>query len=273
MHKPTVSDTGHMQAGRHTDRTVIVTGAASGIGRGVALRFGEEGADVVVADLRRDPKRGERYDTEAKVPTDEFLSDETPGDGTFVETDVADPESAKSMTEETVESYGGIDVLVNNAGIQIPGDSQATTIADWERSIGVDLDGAFYCAKYAIPSLRASEGQIINVGSVRGFEGGGGPSYAAAKGGVVNLTRDLATELGPANVRVNCIDPGYVETPLQDYLTEEDVERSADHTLLLRFGLPRDVGDAAVFLASEEAGFITGVNLPVDGGWLAHSGL
>ena len=96
---------------------------------------------------------------------------------------------------------------------------------------------------------------------------------AAAKGAVVNLTRDLATELGPADVRVNCIDPGYIETPLQDYLTDEDVERSADHTLILRFGLPRDVGDAAVFLASEEAGFITGVNLPVDGGWLAHSGL
>jgi NAD(P)-dependent dehydrogenase (short-subunit alcohol dehydrogenase family) len=258
---------------RHADRKVIVTGAASGIGRGIALRFGEEGANVVVADVRRDPKRGERYDADATVPTSELLTDETPGDGTFVECDVSEPESAASMVETAVETYGGVDVLVNNAGIQIPGDSRTTDIAEWERSIDVDLGGVFYCAKYAIPHLKASEGQLINIGSVRGFEGGGGPSYAAAKGGIANLTRDLATELGPANVRVNCIAPGYVKTPLQDYLTEEEIERSADHTLLPRFGLPRDIGDAAVFLASEEAGFITGVNLPVDGGWLAHSGL
>jgi NAD(P)-dependent dehydrogenase (short-subunit alcohol dehydrogenase family) len=262
-----------MQADRHADRSVIVTGAASGIGRGVALRFGEEGANVVVADLRREPKRGDRYDTDERVPTDELVSRETPGDGTFVETDVADPGDAEAMVEATVETYGGVDVLVNNAGIQRIGDSQTTSVEDWRRSIAVDLDGAFYCAKYAVPHLTESEGQLVNVGSVRGFEGGGGPPYAAAKGGIVNLTRDLAAELGPANVRVNCINPGYVETPLQDYLDDEDVEAAADHALLPRFGLPRDVGDMAVFLASEEASYVTGANVPVDGGWLAHRGV
>jgi NAD(P)-dependent dehydrogenase (short-subunit alcohol dehydrogenase family) len=262
-----------MQADRHADRTVIVTGAASGIGRGVARRFGEEGANVVVADVRREPKRGERYDTDAETPTDELVSAETAGEAVYVETDVSDPDDAAAMVDEAVAAYGGIDVLVNNAGIQLLGDSQALTVDEWERSLAVDLDGVFYCAKAAIPHLRAAEGSIVNVGSVRGMEGGGGPAYAAAKGGVVNLTRDLAVELGDANVRVNCVNPGYVKTPLQDYLTDEDVADSREHTLLPRLGLPEDVGDAAVFLASDEASYVTGVQLPVDGGWLAHSGL
>jgi len=262
-----------MQADRHTDRTVIVTGAASGIGRGIAHRFGEEGANVVGADLRREPKQGDCYDTDATVPTAERISEETPGDGIFVETDVSDPESVEAMVETAVETYGGVDVLVNNAGIQVIGDSQTTDIDDWHRSLDVDLSGVFYCSKYAIPHLKERSGQLINIGSVRGYEGGGGPSYAAAKGGVINLTRDLAKELGPDGVRVNCINPGYVETPLQDYLTEGDIEKSREHTLLPRFGTPEDIGDVAVFLASDEASFMTGVNVPVDGGWLAHSGL
>ncbi|GGN88626.1 SDR family NAD(P)-dependent oxidoreductase [Haloarcula pellucida] len=262
-----------MAADRHADRTVIVTGAASGIGRGIAKRFGEEGANVVVADVRRDPKQGEKYDTDVTIPTDELVNEETSGDAAYVETDVGDPENVEAMVETAVDTYDGIDVLVNNAGIQIVGDSQTTSVEEWQRSIDVDLSGAFYCAKYAIPHLVEREGQIINVGSVRGFEGGGGPPYAAAKGGVVNMTRDLAMELGEENVRVNCINPGYVETPLQDIVTEEDMAKSREQTLLPRFGTPEDVGDAAVFLASDEAGFITGANLPVDGGWLAHSGL
>lgn len=258
---------------RHEDRTVIVTGAASGIGRGIAKQFGEAGAAVVVADVRSDPKQGERYDTDVTTPTDELLEEQTPGTGTYVETDVSEPESVASMVETAVDTYGGIDVLVNNAGIQVVGDSQTTDIEAWHRSLDVDLSGVFYCVKYAGPHVREREGQIINVGSVRGHEGGGGPSYAAAKGGVVNLTRDLATEFGPDDVRVNCIDPGYVKTPLQDYLSEQDIEDSREHTLLPRLGTPEDIGDAAVFLASDEASFITGASIPVDGGWLAHSGL
>lgn len=262
-----------METLRHEDRTVIVTGAASGIGRGIAKRFGEEGAAVVVADVRREPKQGERYDSDATTPTAELVSEETPGEGVYVETDVSDPESVASMVETAVETFGGIDVLVNNAGIQVVGDTQTTEIEEWHRSLGVDLGGVFYCAKYAVPHITEREGQIINIGSVRAHEGGGGPSYAAAKGGVVNLTRDLATELGEEGVRVNCIDPGYVKTPLQDYLSERDIEDSREHTLLPRFGTPEDIGDAAVFLASDEAAFITGATVPVDGGWLAHSGL
>jgi NAD(P)-dependent dehydrogenase (short-subunit alcohol dehydrogenase family) len=262
-----------MPGERHADRTVVVTGAASGIGRGIARRFGTEGANVVVADVRREPKQGARYDSEVTTPTDLVIAEETPGEATYVETDVGDPDSVAVMVDAVVDAYGGIDVLVNNAGIQIVGDSQSTTIEEWQRSIEVDLSGAFYCAKFAVPHLVERQGQIINIGSVRGFEGGGGPPYAAAKGGVVNMTRDLAMELGEDGVRVNCINPGYIETPLQDINTDEDVAKAEEHTLLPRFGKPEDVGDAAVFLASDEASFITGANLAVDGGWLAHSGL
>jgi NAD(P)-dependent dehydrogenase (short-subunit alcohol dehydrogenase family) len=258
---------------RYGDRTVVVTGAASGIGRGIATRFGEEGANVVVADLQREPKRGERYDTDVTTPTDGLITDGTPGDATFVEADVSDPDSAAAMVEAAVAAYGGVDVLVNNAGIQIVGDSQSTTVEEWQRSIEIDLSGAFYCTKFAVPHIVERDGQILNIGSVRGFEGGGGPPYAAAKGGVVNMTRDLAIELGEDGVRVNCINPGYIRTPLQDINTDEDVVKAENHTLLPRFGTPEDIGDAAVFLASDEASFITGANLAVDGGWLAHSGL
>jgi NAD(P)-dependent dehydrogenase (short-subunit alcohol dehydrogenase family) len=258
---------------RHGDRTVIVTGAASGIGRGIARRFGAEGANVVVADIRREPKQGARYDSDVSTPTDVLISEDTSGDGTYIETDVGDPDSVAAMVEGTVDRYGGIDVLVNNAGIQILGDSQSTSLDEWHRSLDIDLSGPFYCVKFAGPHLVEREGQIINIGSVRGFEGGGGPSYAAAKGGIVNMTRDLAIELGADGVRVNCINPGYIKTPLQDINTDDDVAKAEEHTLLPRFGTPEDVGDAAVFLASEEASFITGANLAVDGGWLAHSGL
>jgi len=262
-----------MSGERHADRTVVVTGAASGIGRGIARRFGMESASVIVADVQREPKQGARYDSDVTTPTDLVIAEETPGEATYVETDVGNPDSVAAMIEAAVDTYGGLDVLVNNAGIQIVGDSQSTTIGEWQRSIEVDLSGAFYCAKFAVPHLVERQGQIINIGSVRGFEGGGGPPYAAAKGGVINMTRDLAMELGEDGVRVNCINPGYIETPLQDINTDEDVAKAEEHTLLPRFGKSEDVGDAAVFLASDEASFITGANLAVDGGWLAHSGL
>lgn len=259
-----------MQSDRHEGRTVIVTGAASGIGRGIARRFGEEGAHVVVADVRRAPRQGTYYDTSVTTPTDEVIVNETSGDAIYVETDVSDPQSVESMVDRARDEYDRLDVLVNNAGIYIGGNSQEITVEEWQRLLSIDLDGVFYCAKYAIPYLTETQGHIINVGSVHANEGGGGPPYASAKAGVQNLTRDLAVELGEEDVNVNAINPGFIETPIQDYLSQEEIDETLEHTLLPRGGQPEDIGDAAVFLASDEASFIHGEAVHVDGGWTAH---
>lgn len=259
-----------MIANRHLDRTVLVTGAASGIGRGIATRFGEEGANVVVADVRREPKQGEYYDTDIEQPTDKKITQETDGTGLYIETDVSDPDSVSNTVDEVVKEFGQLDVLINNAGIYVPGSSQEISTEDWQQVIDVNLTGHFNCAKYAIPHLVESEGHIVNMGSVMASEGGAGPSYTSAKAAIVNLTRDLAVELGEASVNVNAICPGFVETPIQDYQTEESLQTQLDHTLLPHGGVPRDIGDAAVFLASKEASFIHGTTLYVDGGWAAH---
>lgn len=259
-----------MIANRHIGRTVLVTGAASGIGRGIATRFGEEGANVVVADVRREPKQGEYYDTDIEQPTDKKITQETDGMGLYIETDVSDPDSVSNTVEEVVKEFGQLDVLINNAGIYVPGSSQEMSTEDWQQVIDVNLTGHFNCAKYAIPHLVESEGHIVNMGSVMASEGGAGPSYTSAKAAVVNLTRDLAVELGEASVNVNAICPGFVETPIQDYQTEESLQTQLDHTLLPHGGVPRDIGDTAVFLASKEASFIHGTTLYVDGGWAAH---
>lgn len=259
-----------MIANRHAGRTVIVTGGASGIGRGIGKRFGQEGANVVVADVRRAPKQGEYFESDAERPTDELIRAETDGDATFVETDVSSHEAAEAMVEDAVDAYGSVDVLVNNAGTFTPGDSQEVDPEQWNEMIGVDLDGTFYCSKYAVPHLKDASGHIINLGSVHSSEGGGGPPYAAAKGAIPNLTRDLAVELGEDEVNVNAICPGFVETAIQDFHTEQSMQAELDHTLLPRGGTTEDIGDAAVFLASEEASFVHGQSVYVDGGWSAH---
>ena len=257
---------------QHVDRSVIVTGAASGIGRGIALAFAEAGANLVIADVRREPRQGTHYVTDVTEPTDTVAREEHDVAVEYVETDVSDPAAVERMIEAAVEAFGGIDVLVNNAGIYIPGTSQELSLEDWERVRSVNLDGAFYTARAAVPHLRRSGGCLLNVASVHAFQGGGGPPYASAKAGLVNLTRDLAVELGPDGVTVNAICPGFVETAIQDYLSDADIQAAREQTLVPRFGTPADVGSLAVFLSSEEASFIHGEAIAIDGGWSAHRG-
>jgi NAD(P)-dependent dehydrogenase (short-subunit alcohol dehydrogenase family) len=262
-----------MQADRHAGRSVIVTGGSSGIGRGIALRFAEEGADVAIADVRREPKQGKRFETEVETPTDAMIDAEHAGEAIYVETEVSDPDAAAAMVDATVDAFGGVDVLVNNAGIYIPGDSQELSPAEWDEVLGVDLDGTFFCAKAAIPQLRERSGAIVNIGSVHASEGGAGPAYPSAKAAVVNLTRDLAVELGDDAVNVNCICPGFVKTAVQDYHTEESLRREMEErTLLPEVADPEDIGDVAVWLASDEASFVHGETIYADGGWTAHRG-
>jgi len=259
-----------MSSDRHAGRTAIVTGASSGIGRRIALQFAEEGANVVCASRSNEPHQGRHHDTDLERPTEVVIQEDYEGDASFVSTDVSDPDAVEHLIEATVDRFGAIDVLVNNAGVFVEGDSQETTVEDWQFMLSVDLDGTFYCCKYAIPHLKESSGHIVNIASVNATEGGSGPAYAAANAGQVNLTRDLAVELGPHDVNVNCLSPGYVKTPIQDYQDEESIQISREHTLLPELGEPEEVATVVTFLASEEASYVHGADIYVDGGWAAH---
>lgn len=250
-------------------RVALVTGAASGIGRGIAIECAREGAKVVVADVQEMPKRGKYHERDTTTTTAAEI-EALGGEALFVRTDMADTDEVAHLVQAAVEAYGRLDIVVNNAGIYIPGDSQSLAVADWDRLVGINLRGVFLATKFALPHLRASPaGRIINISSVHAYGGGGGPAYASSKAGLINLTRDTAVEAAADGVTVNAVCPGYIETAIQDYLSEEDIEIARKGTPLPRFGTPRDIGRACVFLASDDAEWITGAALPVDGGWLA----
>jgi NAD(P)-dependent dehydrogenase (short-subunit alcohol dehydrogenase family) len=253
---------------RHDGRTVIVTGAAEGIGRRMATRFAEEEADVAIADIRHEPKTPERFGLdEARLPTDELIEEEYGQDAIYVETDVSDPDSVENLVEETASTFGGIDVVCSNAGTFSEDDATETLDIDgWEGIIDVNLSGMFHCAKYAMPYLKESSGDIVNTGSNAGNQGGFGPAYSSSKGGVLNLTRDLAVEFGGDGVNVNAIAPGFTRTPMGAQIDEPTVMNILSEVPKGRLGRPQDIADAAVFLASDEADHITGHILYVDGG-------
>lgn len=251
-------------------RVAIVTGGSTGIGRGIAKRLAEDGVNIVTASRSREPRQGEHYQTDLTTPTDELVREKYGVDSLFVETDVSEEDAIKNLIAETIDEFGRLDHLINNAGIIIPGDSQETSVEDWETVVDVNLKGYFMTAKYAVPHLVDSpQGRIVNLSSVNAFFGGAGPSYAATKAGIVNLTRDLAVELAPNDVTVNAVLPGVIKTPMQDANDEETHRRQREKTPLSRLGEPADCANAVSFFCSEEAEWITGANLLVDGGYLA----
>ncbi len=251
------------------DRVCIVTGGSSGIGRGIALEFAREGARVVVVDRQEAPLRGKYHETDVTTPTVAEI-EKLGAQGIFLQTDVADETQIADAIQQTVEHFRGLNILVNNAGIHIPGGSQDISIADWDQVVGVNLRGVFMSTKLAIPHLKKSKfGRIIQIASVHAYGGGAGPAYAPAKAAVVNMVRDIALEVGQYGITVNAICPGYIETSIQDYLTPDQIEEALEKTALPRFGLPRDIGRACVFLASDDAEWITGASLLVDGGFAA----
>ena len=248
------------------DRISIVTGGSSGIGRGIALEFAREGARIVIADIQDTPLQGKYHEVDVTTPTVQEIEN-LGAQGIFIKTDVSDESQVARMVQRTVEHFGGLDILVNNAGIHIPGGSQDISIADWDKVVGINLRGVFMSTKLAIPHLKKSKfGRIIQIASVHAYGGGAGPAYASAKAAVVNMVRDTALEIGKYGITVNTICPGYIETAIQDYLTPEQVESSLKKTPLQRLGLPKDIGRAAVFFASDDAEWITGTSLFVDGG-------
>lgn len=252
-------------------RVAIVTGGGWGIGRAISLAMGAAGARVAVADVN--VPRGEEAATLIRAAG---------GDAIFIPCDVADAEQVQAMVAQTVDHFGGLDVLVNNAGI--PGEgapAHEVDIASWDRVISVNLRGPFVCAKFAIPHLiKSGRGAIVNIASTFGMIGAhGAPAYGASKGGVITLTKQLAVDYGPHGLRVNAICPGYIDTDMDDRRTRMTAEAAAANLAareaaaalqpLGRQGDPSEIAQVAVFLASDGASFMTGAIVPVDGGCTA----
>lgn len=254
------------------EHTAVVTGGSTGIGRAIATKLADEGANVVIGDVREEPKEGIYSDLDDDRSTVDVI-EEDGGTASFVHTDVSDPDQCESLIEQAVSRHGRLDILVNNAGVHsdhAPTDLEGLPIDEWQRVMAINLSGQFYCAKHAIGELKRSEGTIINLGSVQSREASHDPVYAASKAGTVNLTRDIAAAYGEENVNVNAICPGAVRTPNWNYLPEEAIDAGREQTLLPRFGEPEDIANAVAFLASDAAEWITGEALYVDGGWSAH---
>lgn len=252
-----------------TGRTALVTGAAAGIGRGIAIELARGGANVVVADIRREPKLDGERERGETVDVIRGLD----GNAVFSECDVGDETAVESTIERAIDQYGGLDILVNNAGISVPGSVDDLDSEDWDRIVDTNLTSVFLTTKYASPHLDESEaGRVVNIASTAAFEGTpGGAGYCATKGGVVNFTRQLAVDFGPEGTTVNALCPGPIYTSMSQG-TFDDPERRdiyEEHVLLPYFGDPEDVGKLARFLASDAARYITGTAIPIDGGWLA----
>ncbi len=248
-------------------RIAVVTGGASGIGRGIAGGLAAAGADIVAVDLT---------ETGADDLLTELAERGAPSPS-FVRLDVRDAASVSTTFQEIVGSRGRIDVLVTAAGVREISGPLDLDPADWDKVIAVDLSGTFYCCQAAAKEMvrTASGGSIITVASVAGLIGiSSRVAYTAAKHGVVGMTKTLAKDLAPHKIRVNALCPGLVRTPLNDAYFHDEAFVAGLATLvpLGGAGQPSDMANAAVFLASDMASFVTGIALPVDGGWLAEKG-
>jgi NAD(P)-dependent dehydrogenase (short-subunit alcohol dehydrogenase family) len=249
--------------GRLERKVCVITGAGSGLGRETAIRFAAEGARVACAEL---------VERSGRETVEQIRA--TGGEAAFFAADVADETNVAALYEAVSDWAGSIDVLVNNAGIVADGDGSVTTTAidTWERTLGINLTGVFLCCKHGIPRLLASGGgSVVNIASFVALMGAAIPqiAYTASKGGVVAMTREVAVEFARQGIRANAICPGPIETPLLNQIlaaTPGALERRMVHIPTGRFGRADDIANAALFLASEESGWITGTAFLVDGG-------
>lgn len=247
---------------RFKGKTVVVTGAASGIGRGIAQRFSDEGANVVMCDIE---------DAELDAQASELPPQRTLGK----RCDVTSFEQVQALIAAAVERFGAVDVMINNAGIASEGSATEVPLDEWRRTIDTDLSGVFHGCRAALPELLKSGGCIVNTASVSGLAADWKmTAYNAAKGGVVNLTRAIALDFGGRGVRANAVCPSLTRTGMTvDMLKDRElVDSFMERMPLHRVAEPADIAAVVAFLASDDARFVNGVNLPVDGGVMASNG-
>ena len=241
---------------RLKDKTALITGGARGIGKEIAVRFAKEGADIIIWDVLEE---GEKVAEEIKKIGRESV---------FQKVDITNLTDIREKAKDVIQKFDGLDILVNNAGITRDNLIIRMEESEWESVITVNLKGTFNCTKSFIKyMMKARKGRIINISSVIGLFGNAGQSnYAASKAGIIGFTKSIAKEVGSRNITVNAIAPGFIQTPMTDVLSEEVKKTYLSIIPLKKFGLPEDIANVALFLASDEAKYITGEVIRVDGG-------
>ncbi|SHJ32611.1 NAD(P)-dependent dehydrogenase, short-chain alcohol dehydrogenase family [Shimia gijangensis] len=255
--------------GRVEGKVALVTGAAMGLGKAIAMMLSKEGAKLIVTDINAD--EGQRTADEINAMGKEAL---------FLHHDVADPARWVDVTDTSVDRFGRLDVMVNNAGIALAADIETTTVDDWRKTMAINMDGVFYGTQQAVRVMKANRsGSIINLSSIDGIIGEADlAAYCASKGGVRTFTKSVAVHCGEAGygIRVNSIHPGYIVTAQhKSYLTalgkyEEENEKARARHPIGHLGEPDDIAYGALYLASDESKFVTGSELVIDGGYLAR---
>lgn len=241
------------------DKVVLITGSSRGIGKAIALKFAEKGAKVIVNYVN---SKKEAEEVVKKI-------EEIGSEAITIKCDVSKEDEVKKMVKESVDKFGKIDVLVNNAGIIFDVPFENKTVDQWKRTLDVNLIGTFLCTKYVVEEMsKQKSGNIINISSTNGIDTYDSESidYDASKAGVNIFTKCMAKELAP-NIRVNCIAPGWVDTDINKDLPKDYVEEEKKRICLKRFGKPEEIAKVALFLASDESSFMTGSIVVVDGGY------
>jgi len=243
---------------RLKDKKAIVTGAGQGIGRSIALKLAQEGANVVIAEINPDTGTQTAREVEALGRR-----------GLFIAVDVANQKQVQAMVDKVLRAWRGVDILVNNAGLDRPGNLLKVKEEDWETVLGVHLKGTLNCIQAVAPNMiENGYGKIINTSSVWGKRGAVSEiCYSTAKAGIIGLTKSVARELGRHQINVNAVLPGFILTPTVSKMAEKYQNMIIENTPFKRAGQPEEVANVVAFLASDEASFMTGAMVEVSGGW------